>query len=66
VKLEPVNVPEAVIVQLRTVATITGVTDAQGPASPVAKLFPLIVTEIPARPEEGFRVIAGPTTVKVA
>ena len=65
VKLEAVNVPEAVTVHAGAVATTAGVI-VHAPASPVAKLLPLTVTTSPAGPELGVRVILGPMTVKVA
>ena len=65
VKLEAVNVPEAVTVHAGAVATTAGVI-VHAPASAVEKPLPESVTTIPTRPDVGLSEIVGPKTVNVA
>ena len=67
VKLEAVNVPEAVTVHAGAVATTAGVI-VQTPTSAGANPLPVTVTVMPTGPELGVRAIVGDAveTVKLA
>jgi hypothetical protein len=60
---DPDTPPDAVIVHNGLEMMLLGddVILPQGPASPIAKLEPETRTLVPARPEDGFNAIVGPT-----
>jgi len=68
VKLLPVIVPVAEIVQVGAATIFVGVlsTDVHAPTSPELKPLPVIVTAVETGPDIGTRAMLGPVTVNVA